>query len=288
MKLKKTLTIFVAALIAVSLSSCSNGEKIDNTDVTRIETIIEDKSADITQKTSENTFAAKEKNTVSSFIYNSETDIVATESVSADNPMVWTKAEIIEFYKKAAEKSDNSVKSEKTINMKNVSINNGQYEGVIDFVMPIMTKLLANNSTEEDGITGGYNNLTEADVGVAKAYAAGDKTAIELTLINQTDGAKSDPMSGSVGHAITTVGDISAVTKQLNDLGLPIQLSDKDTSIDYTNAVVRVLVDKDGYIVKGTWSYTVEIRMNNYKVGNSKVDTTSVVMDNIITVNGGF
>lgn len=288
MKLRKTLIILTALLMSLSLSACGADEKGDISETTQKPTATkafsENEDYDIYKTTS----VEKEENNIPSGVDNSETATEVTESVSSANPEAWTKSEIVEAYKKAAEKSNNNVKSEQIINLKNISINNGQYEGVIDFVMPIMSKLLSNNSKDTEGITGGYKNLVESDVSNAKAYAVGDKIAIEMTMRNQVDGAKSDPLSGSVGHAITAVGDISAVTKQLNDLGLPIKLSDKDTSIHYTNAKVKVLIDKDGNIVKGTWSYTVDIRINNYMVGNSTVESTSVLMDNIITVNGGF
>ncbi len=288
MKKIKIPIALIALLLTVALSACGADVKNNNTVTSQTNTVTETIPEKTTQNTYEISSGLNESDIIHSEAEESETTAAITENSSAANPAEWTKAEIIDIYKKAAEKSDNKVKSEQTINMKDISINNGQYQGVIDFVMPIMSKLLANNSTEKDGITGGYKNLTETDVNSAKAYAVGDKIAIEMTMNNQTDKAKSDPLSGTVGHAITTVGDISEVTKQLNDLGLPIHLSDKDTSIHYTNAKIKVLIDKDGNIVKGTWSYTVDIRLNNYKVGNSTVDTTSVVMDNIITINGGF
>ena len=109
-----------------------------------------------------------------------------------------------------------------------------------------------------------------------------------MVMKNQTDGAKGDALSGSVGHVISVVGDITVVTSQLTDMGIPLELSEKDTSIHYTNPTVKVLIDSNGKIVKGTWSYRVEIIMNNYQVMGTKIDTTSVVMDNIITLGGGF
>ena len=35
-------------------------------------------------------------------------------------------------------------------------------------------------------------------------------------------------------------------------------------------------------------SFTVDINMNNYKVFGTAVNSTSVVMENVITLNGGF
>lgn len=198
----------------------------------------------------------------------------------ADEP---TTEQIIEMYKKAAAKSG-SVTSKQQINLTRISINNGQYEGVLDFVTPIMAKLIANNSEDKAGITGGFNNLTADDVRSAKTYKSGNNTVIELVMKEQTSGARENALSGSVGHAITAVGDIGVVVDELTDLGLPMEINDKNTKIYYTDPTVKVTVDNSGKIIEGTWRYTVEIRLDNYKVFGKDVQTTSVIMDNIITV----
>lgn len=281
MHCKKIISAILAISTVLSLTACKNSQNSE--DVTEFSTA-EMVSENITQVS-----ADENKNTDSDFsVVTSELNSAESTTVSVSDPSLTTEAEIIEFYKKAAEKSNKSAKSEQVITLKDISINNGQFEGVIDFVMPIMSKLLSNNSTDKDGITGGYKNLTADDVRSAKSYTSGDNTVIEMVMKEQTAGAHDDALSGSVGHAITAVGDIGVVTDQLNDLGLPIEISDKNTSIHYTNPVVKVVIDKNGNIIRGTWSYTVEIKLNNYKVGNSTVETTSVIMDNVITVNGGF
>lgn len=281
MHFKKFLSTILALSTVFSLTACQKNENPEGLTKTSTKESVDENFYETTPDTNEINipdFSVDSTESVSS----------ASTTAALIDPSLMTQAEIIEFYKKAAEKSNKNAKSEQIITLKDISINNGQFEGVIDFVMPIMSKLLANNSTDKDGITGGYTNLIEADIRSAKAYASGDNTVIEMVMNEQTDGAHGDALSGPVGHAITAVGNISVVTDQLNDLGLPIAISDKDTSIHYTNPVVKVLIDKNGNIIKGTWSYTVEIMLNNYKVGKSTVDTTSVIMDNVITVNGGF
>lgn len=281
MNYQKLLSAILALSTVISLTACQKNENPESSaETSASEAVIENSpvTAADTNEINIPDFSVDTMESVSS---------VSTTSPVID-PSAMTKAEIVEFYKKAAEKSNKTAKSSRVITFKDISINNGKFEGVIDFVMPIMSKLLANNSTDVDGITGGYKNLTEADVKSAKIYASGNNTVIEMVMYEQTSGARDDALSGSVGHAITAVGDIGVVTDQLNDLGLPITISEKDTSIHYTNPVVKVVIDKDGNIIRGTWSYTVEIKLNNYKVGNSTVETTSVIMDNVITLNGGY
>ncbi|MEE0980464.1 MAG: hypothetical protein U0K91_02170, partial [Acutalibacteraceae bacterium] len=83
------------------------------------------------------------------------------------------------------------------------------------------------------------------------------------------------------------VGDIGAVAKQLEDK-LPLEINYNETKIYYTNPTVKVLIDPNGKIVNGTWQYTVDIRLNNYKAFGQPVDSTSIVMVNTLTLNGGF
>ena len=293
----KRLTAIVLSFVMLFLLSGCNGDDGEKT-------LQETTTQSVTQETAEEKVtdeAVTEEKTSSDekvTVENEDTTITDEEttssvkkeettkkSVSSDE---WTKEKIAEVYKNAAKKSNATAKSSQKISLKKISVNNGEFEGFFDFIMPIMSKLLANNSKDTTGITGGYKNLTASDIANAKAYKVGDNTAIEMVMCEQVSGPSDDALSGSVGHAITAVGDIGAVVTQLKDLGIPLELSDKDTKIYYTKPVVKVLINSEGEIVKGTWKYTVEIRMDNYKAFGKAVDTTSVIMDNAITVNGGF
>lgn len=297
MKFKRFAAFILAFVIAFSLSSCKGSEETDEpkeketTSLAETEEKItsEGSAEDVTEENetevSAETTTSEEKEDETKDETEKETVLKTENSTDVSE---WSEKQIAEFYKKAAKKSDSKVKSEQKILMKDISVNNGQFEGFFDFIMPIMSKLLENNSKGFDGITGGYNNLTENDIASAKAYKSGKNTAVEMVMKKQVSGPNDDALGGSVGHAISAVGDIGAVVKQLTDLGLPLELSDKDTKIYYTNPTVKVLINDNGEIIKGTWKYTVEIRMDNYKAFGKAVENTSVIMDNIVTVNGGF
>ncbi len=210
------------------------------------------------------------------------TNPVTTEAV--DDPSNWSKERIIEEYKNAVTKSNANAKSITKITLKDISVNNGEYDKAMSFVKPIIARFIESSSTENAGITGGFQNLVAQDVSVAKAYKSGNDTVIEMTMVEQTAGPKEDANSGSVGHAITTVGDIDAVVKDLSDMGLSLELSQQDTKIYYTNPSVRVVINQNGEIVSGTWSYTVKICMDNMKAFGQTVEKASITMDNTITV----
>lgn len=297
MKLKKITAFFLAFVMLFSLTACNENEeekisqKKETTEAT--ETAVENPSEDFEEEATKENESEKSDETTTASEKEEKTEektekSSASVTESSSDVSEWSKKQIADFYKKAARKSDSKVRSEQKIVLKDISVNNGQFEGFFDFIMPIMSKLLEKNSKGFDGITGGYNNLTESDISSAKAYKSGKNTAIEMVMKKQISGASDDALSGSVGHAISAVGDIGAVVKQLTDLGLPLELSDKDTKIYYTNPTVKVLINENGEIVNGTWKYTVEIRMDNYKAFGKAVENTSVIMDNTLTVNGGF
>lgn len=281
MNIKKILLFFIVLTIVFSFTACKNN--------------VDDDTPELTSSTNVNE-SFYYKNSESTTKYSSTSDSVSlTEenfSISnvnqSDNPAEWSTDQIIDIYKNAARKTNSSVTSEQVITLKNISVNNGEYESIFEFITPIMSKLLSNNSTPKNGITGGFNNLNTADIASAKAYKSGNSLALEMVMNEQTAGANDDALSGSVGHAITAVGDISVVTQQLKDLGIPLDFSEKNINIYYTNPVVKVLINSNGEIVKGTWKYTVEIILKDYKAFGKPVNSTSVIMDNTITVNGGF
>ena len=285
---KKFFAFILSLVMIASLSACGKNTPDTPSD---INTSTSEKSTDNTIQ-DETTISTTEADDTSSTTTTqpSVTDQSEEPTVPAnaptqkpDSPADWTKAQIVEAYKAAARKTHSSVKSQHRIEMKEVLVNGKE----IGFVVPIMSAFLRSNETDKDGITGGYDKLTAADVASARAYKNGSALIIEMTMNKQTSGASEDANSGCVGHAITTVGDIGTVAKQLEDK-LPLELNDKETRIYYTNPTVKVVIDPNGKIVNGTWQYTVDIRLNNYKAFGQPVDSTSVVMKNTLTVNGGF
>lgn len=277
MNVKKISALMLVLVTVFSLVACrkDGAEEVHTQQPT--ESVNQTVAATESQ-TAESTTAAAEEST-------SET--AGTDKLT-ENPEEWSLGQIVEFYKTAAVQTHRGVKSQHRIDFKSISVNDGGYQGLFDFIASVMSKLLANNTEDKDGITGGYRNLTEADVKSAKAYKSGDNTVVEMTMHEQVSGAAEDALSGSVGHAITAVGDISVVTRQITDLGIPLEIGNDNVKIYYTNPVVRVTVSPDGKIINGTWSYTVEIKLNDYKAFGQKVEKTSVVMDNILTLGGGF
>lgn len=304
MKIKRYITVIITLLVAFSLSACTGddnnsvtqesttvvnniitetvAESVMNTeitvsDVSTLETTSQQVVAPITEP------EAIEEVIVSTEVQ-TEPQTEAETTQAFDDPADWSTKKIISEYKKAAGQSNSTAKSNQRITIEKISVNDGEYENVMSFVKTIISKFLESNSTEKDGITGGFENLVAEDVSSAKAYKSGNDTVIEMTMVEQTSGPKEDANSGSVGHAITAVGDISVVVKDLSDRGLPLELSEDETYIYYTNPTVKVTINENGEIISGIWQYTVEINMNNFKAFGQNVEKASIVMVNTITV----
>ena len=292
MIMKKVLSVFLSLGIVFSLSSCRSDENDAATkesstlyEATSTEVVAE--SIFYTEVTvSDTTSEAYVQQTsrpasTGATVYSTE---AGTTTENYDDPANWSKKRIVEEYKKAATKSNSTAKSTQRITIKDISVNDGEHENVMSFITSIIGKFLESNSTEKDGITGGFQNLVPDDVSSAKAYKNGTDTVIEMVMVEQTSGPKEDEFSGSVGHAITAVGDIDKVVKDLSDRGLPLELSEEGTNIYYTNPIVKVSINENGEIINGTWSYTVEISMLNFKAFGQNVDKARIIMDNTITV----
>lgn len=284
MKIKKSVALLSAFIMMLSFTACKDNSSQyiipDATDEKTTQEIIEEITNNGILLT---TSVSSEENTTSV-----DTSELSTSAVSVKNISEMSKAEIIEVYKNAAIKSASGVTSQHSVEITKIIINGEELGSGFDFVKKIVNKFISNNTDDTNGITGGYTKLTEDDAASAKVYSVGNNTAIEMVMKNQTDSAKSDIHSGSVGHAIDVVGDISVVTNELTELGLPIEIPSESTTILYTNPVVKVLIDGNGKIIRGTWSYTVEIRLKDYKVFGTNVESSSIIMNNVITVNGGF
>lgn len=291
MNIKRLFALLLSLAMIFSLAACKEEETPDKPEQTttgdvsqQAEDVFVNKEE--TSLTSESSTEAKEDTPPEKTQQQeASTSSTSTTVKASSDPADLSKEQIVNIYKAAAAKSHAGTKSQHKIKIEQIQVNGKNYDGITG----LMSKLLANNSDDKDGITGGHQNLVPADVTSARAYKSGNNTVIEMNMKDQISGPSESDKSGSVGHAITVVGDISSVTKQITDLGFPLDINEKETKIYYTDATVKVVINEDGKIINGTWQYTVEISLRNYSVmKNVHVDSTSILMTNTLTVGGGF
>ncbi len=265
--MKKLISLLLLAVMLVAFTSCKNKEE---------------QATEAPKNT--------QTNEVSSSVNNENPVIEEEFTVSETDPSEWSEEEVIEFYKASAARSQSKVKSVQKMTLKKLSVNDGDgaLGKFVDFVTPFFISALEKNSTEFDGITGGYDKLQLSDAKSVKAYKEGKYTVVEITLKEQTDGIHADSNSGSVGHAISVVGDISVVEKELPQF--KIGFDKADISLKYSNPKLKVKINNEGIIESGVWSYTVCINVKNLRVDARKVPVGATVdkgygeVDYIITV----
>lgn len=282
--MKRTVALLIA-LLMLMLTACSgNNENISPSESGSFsefsEENISESSTDLVI-TEDNTQAVSVK---------SEEDENESTSVTngADNPSDWTKEEIIDFYKKAASKSNPNAKSTQVMVLNELVINDG--DGALGFFIKILESAIASvvkkNAFDFDGITGGFANLTVDDAQSIKAYKSGDGTIVEMIMKPQTDGVHGKEYEGSVGHAITVLGDVSKVLAEFPQF--EVDLDNADVDVHYVNPTVKVKINKDGIIEKGSWQYTCDPEIRNITISGITIRKADAKIDYIITVGGGF
>lgn len=302
--LKKSVAFVMLSAFLFAFSSCNTATVEETTySVTQatVQTteniIIQETSTEAVQTTEATTEATTQAEVTTTEVQTTEAQttqpVIETTTemqttAAEDDVTLWDTQKIVSFYKDAATATGSSVKSQQSVGLKDISVNNGQLGGIFSFVTPILSSFLSSSVTETHGITGDFIKLTAEDISSAKAYKCSKGTAVEITLNPQSDNASADVKDGSVAHGISVVGDLPSIMSQLEDKGLPIDISMENTVLSYTEPVIKAVIDENGNITNGTWSCTVEISLSDYKFAGSPVDSTIVVLDNKITTNGGF
>lgn len=213
-----------------------------------------------------------------------------TEETTSDavDPSLWSKEEAVEFYKAAAKKTHPKAKSTQVMVLEELIFNDG--DGALAFFIKILEPAIASvikkNALDFDGITGGFEKLTADDVQNIKAYKSGEYTVIEMAMKPQTDPIHAVATEGSVGHAISVLGDISLVLAEFPQFDVDVE--NADIAIHYVNPTVRVKINKDGFIEKGTWKYTCDPEIRNLDISGIMIKKADAKIDYIITVGGGF
>lgn len=287
--MKKYIAVLIAFSLITVFSSCSNEEKPQFT-VPETSSLEE---TSVTDAFNGNipVITPSLNTTDSSALHVSEDEtstVPVSETVTADDPSQWTKEEIIEFYKAAAAKTHPTAKSKQIMVLEELIINDG--DGALGFFIKILEPAIASviekNALEFDGLTGGFKNLNVNDTQNVKAYKSGEYTVIEMTMKPQTDPIHADAESGTVGHAISVLGDIGKVLAEFSQFDVDVE--NADIAIHYVNPTVKVKINKDGIIEKGTWKYTCDPEIRNLDISGIMIKKADAKIDYIITVGGGF
>lgn len=282
--MKRFLSLLTAFALIMTLASCTKNEVPANDVSTTVNTDEFPETDAVTEAISED---LSETSVTEADVSITETN-VAEETTANNDPSQWTKEQIIDFYKTAAKKSHPKAKSTQVMVLEELIFNDG--DGALAFFVKILEPAIASvikkNALEFDGITGGFENLTVDDAQNLKAYKSDEYTVIEMTMKPQTDPIHAVATEGSVGHAISVLGDISLVLAEFPQFDVDVENADID--IHYVNPTVKVKINKDGYIEKGTWKYTCDPEIRNLDISGIMIKKADAKIDYIITVGGGY
>ena len=281
---------FVAVLLAVAIgfAALSMGKSFsENKNAGEGESYITDDTVNQNSNIENTTPDNSQNQSNSSQVQETPQDEVDENKIS-DNPADWSKEQIVYMYKQAATKSHDTAESSQTMTMPTMIVNDG--DGALGFfinmVKPVIDSVIEKQATTYPGITGGYQKLVASDVDTAKAYKEGKYTVIEMRMVEQTDGLYGDPQEGTVGHAINVLGNVATAVEQFPDFD--IKYEEADIKIHYADPIVKVRINENGIIEKGTWSYMSEIDIKHLAIGSVMVDKAYAEIEYIIVVGGGF
>ena len=180
----------------------------------------------------------------------------STSASNSNDPSKWTAAQIVDYYKKAANISKQ--KSSQTMNLQEI-------HGILSPLKGIINKALQNNSAPFDGITGGYKSLVASDLTAANAKASGNYVIINMNAKEQIDGAYGKSTEGTVGHLVSV---LDGVATAVDALGVPAEYPEGSVKLDYKNAFAKNIKinTKTGQIESGEWGYDLYITLNGAKL----------------------
>ena len=290
MSLKKILAISLAAVLALSMAACGAKEEAEDTTAAVEEITVEEIAEESTEAVDvieESTDAAEEQTEAveesTAAEEKAEETEAAEEETEEEKKTPSTVEEIVEFYKNAATETDKgSVHTTSKMKLENLDGGSGAIGAFVNVFKPAVESALEKNSTPSDHITGGYKNLTAADVASATATDDGKYTTVTINLKEQTDGFTADSKSGHVGHGVTVLGNVQSAIDEIN--GLSAEVGDGTVQLKYNGAYIKAKIDNaTGKIVSGTWFYRVNILIDNVKMKLGIFTVTPKNMTGVVT-----
>lgn len=280
--LTKLLALMMALALVFSLAACGDKTEEQSTNPSENPAVAESGNDDVTldpadpdaTTPSEDASADASNETPSENVTTPDGGKVTnpdsgktTPAASADKGLNSTdKAEIIKFYQAAANKSAKTKKVQK-LTLASLNGGSGFVGTIISSFESIAKSALAKNSTQSEGVPGGYSKLVPSDLVSASATSDGKYTTIKMTPKEQTDQPKSQWDKGPVGHAIGVLGDIDNALKEIPAVTIEYEGSGRTLTLTYKKPFVNVKIDNNtGKIVSGSWGYDVHIKIDNVKV----------------------
>lgn len=255
--MKKLLSVLLAIVMIFSLFSVTSFA-------------VQDKAV-LTARATESTFSIKDF--LENLIQSIDDFFAELFGAGKNLPDVseWTDEEIINYYISAAKKSNEKAVSKEMMTVD--YIDDGEEDSFYDSMEPLIKSMMAENVYEFDGITGDYEKITVDDCESVNAYKKGRYIIVDIVLKDQTDSMRNEEdIVNTISHGIGIIDDKQEFLDVLNEDGFTMDISAGDIVLDYHNAMISVRVNSDGYIKKGTWSYDIDVAVDNITLNFNNVD----------------
>lgn len=165
-----------------------------------------------------------------------------------------TIPEILDFYKKVAEQNS-EISTAQSFEL--VEFDIGKASSVLK---PFAEDLIASNTMDVPGFPGDMETFSADDLLDASYQKNSDGTiTVTLKVKPQSDTLEGSKYEGPTGRAIGVVGNVPQL---IEDSGATkyVDISKATGGIDYSNTVIKIVVDDSLNLVKGkcTWTYTAD------------------------------
>ena len=274
--MKKILAIILAAVLVLSFAACKKNDK--NSDTTAADAQSSEQAADVTASDETASSEADSSEVETEIVTDKEGHtVIETKAQSSDNKGT-TKggstaskglntndaAACVKAYQTAVNATKQFKSGKQKMSLDSAITADGGLGFLLKMVQGYIDSALSKNSSDRTDIPGNPAGMQASHMKSASAVTSGNYTTITFNVKDQTQGAKADNHSGSVGCAVGTLGDVD---NAIRELGFEVDYSNGKIELTYTDCKVVVKIDNTtGKIVDGSWSYKVHVYANGIKV----------------------
>lgn len=295
--MKKILATILAAVLVLSFAACKKNDT--NNDTTAGDAQTSGQAADVSA--SDDTASSEEASSeVETEVVTDKEGhtVIETKAPQSSDTKTTTKgsttpskglntndaAACIKAYQEAVKKTKQFKSGRQKMSLGSAITADGGLGFVLKLVQGPIDNALAKNSSDRTDIPGNPSGMQASHMKSASAVTNGNYTTITFNVKDQTQGAKADNHSGSVGCAVGTLGNVDAAIKEL---GFEVDYTNGKIELTYTDCKVVVKIDNTtGKIVDGSWGYKVNVYANGIKVVGYTVKNLKGVVNFSYTAKG--
>ena len=295
--MKKILAIILAAVLVLSFAACKKNDT--NNDTTTGDAQTSGQAADVSASddtaSSEEASSEVETEVVTDKAGHTVIETKASQSSDTKNTTKGSTtpskglntnnaAACIKAYQAAVNATKQLKSGRQNMALKGSITADGSLGALLKIAQKPVANALNKNSKDRTDIPGKPSGMQASHMKSASAVTSGNYTTITFNVKDQTQGAKADNHSGSVGCAVGTLGDVD---NAIRELGLSVDYKDGKIELTYTNCKVVVKIDNTtGKIVEGSWAYDVNVYANGIKVSIVSVNNLKGIVAFSYTAKG--